>query len=247
MPDLLIVAIAGLLAGAVNAVAGAGTLLSFPGLLATGLPPLTASITNTVGMVPGYIGSGLAYRTELRGTGRSLRPLAAAAAAGAVAGAGLLLVTPADVFESLVPFLVLGAAVVMAVQPLLVRWLATHRPMHAAGMAPLVASAICGLYGAYFGAALGVLLLATLGLLLPDGLQQLNAKKAVLSFVANAVGALLLATFADVAWAEAGVLAASALTGGLVGGRFARRLSVTALRGAVVAAAIGAAAYLFFT
>ncbi|MCU1675328.1 MAG: hypothetical protein JWM93_86 [Frankiales bacterium] len=242
---LLVVAATGLLAGVVNAVAGAGTLISFPGLLAAGLSPLTANVTNTVGMVPGYLGSTAAYRGELRGSARQLQPLSAWTGVGALVGAGLLLATSARLFETLVPFLVLAAAVVMATQPLIVRWMRANRPDRARGRAPFVVAFLAGAYGAYFGAALGVILLAALGILLPDGVQELNAKKSILSLVANSVGAAVLAVFAHVAWTAAGVLAVTALIGGWSGGRLARRLPAGVLRSVVVAAAVGAAIYLF--
>jgi uncharacterized membrane protein YfcA len=231
----LLVAAAGLGAGAVNAVAGGGTLLSFPALLAVGVPALTANITSSVGLLPGYAGGSVAYRRELEGQRGRVRALLPYAVAGGVAGAVLLLVTPKDAFRAVVPYLVLLSCVLLAVQPRLARALA--REQH--GSTELhrgvrVAVALGAVYGSYFGAGLGVLLLAVLGMLVADELQRLNALKGVLSLLVNAVGVAVYLVSGQVAWAYAAILAGTAYLGGTVGVSVARRLPAPVMRAAVV-------------
>jgi uncharacterized membrane protein YfcA len=233
--DLLLVGAGGLVAGAVNAVAGGGTLIAFPALLAAGVPALTANITCSVGLISGYAGGSLAYRRELAAQGARVRALLPAAVVGAVAGAALLLVTPRHTFRAVVPFLVLLSAILLAVQP----WLARALESHVAGDADVHWGArwgvgLAAVYGTYFGAGLGVLLLAVLGILVADGLQRLNALKGVLSLLINVVGAVVFVVAADVAWRCAGVLLATAFVGGTVGVSVARRLQPAVMRAAVV-------------
>ena len=225
---------AGLAAGAVNAVGGGGTLISFPALLAVGLSPLSANATNIVAVLPGYAGSVAAYRPELHGQGERARRLSLAGAVGAAAGAVLLLVSSEEVFEAVVPFLVLAACALLAAGPLLSPGRGERRGLAAAVFAAAI-------YGGYFGAALGVMLLAVLGALTDAGLQRSNALKALLSLVIGAVAAVLLAVFGPVAWGEAAVVAAGALIGGRLGGGLARRLDPAVLRWAVVALGVGVA------
>lgn len=233
--DVLLVAAAGLLGGAVNAVAGGGTLLSFPALLAAGLPPITANITSSVGMLAGYASGSLAYRPELAGQRDRLRALLPFALGGGVAGAGLLLVTPERTFRVVVPYLVLGSCALLAAQPRLAAALG-ERPHGSPDVhwGARLGVGIGAVYGAYFGAGLGVLLLAVLGILVADDLQRLNALKGLLSLVIAAVGVLVFLVSAQVAWGAAAVLGASAYAGGTVGVRVARRLPPAVMRGAVV-------------
>lgn len=234
--DGALVALAGLLGGAVNAVAGGGTLLSFPALLAVGLPPVTANITSSVGMLSGYAGGSVAYRAELRGQGGRARALLPYAVVGGTTGAVLLLVTPQSTFRALVPYLVLVSCVLLAVQPRLARALADRRRgserLHWGVRAAVALGAV---YGSYFGAGLGVLLLAFLGILLADDLQRLNALKGLLSLAINAVGVAVYVVVGDVAWPYALLLAVAAYVGGTLGVRVARRLPPAVMRAAVVA------------
>ncbi|MCU1587127.1 MAG: hypothetical protein JWN31_620, partial [Frankiales bacterium] len=157
--EALLVLGAGFLAGAINAVAGGGTLVSFPALLAAGLPPISANVTSSVGLVPGYAGGSLAYRTELEGQGDRARGLVVAGVVGGVAGAVLLLLTPGDRFRDLVPFLILLSSLLLAVQPRVGRWLEGRGGQRPAWQSQ-VAIGVAAVYGSYFGAGLGVILLA---------------------------------------------------------------------------------------
>lgn len=232
--DLLLVGGAGLLAGAVNAVAGGGTLLTFPALLVAGLSPVAANITSSVGLISGYAGGSLAYRQELVGQRERARSLLLVSVLGGVAGAVLLLITPASAFRAAVPYLVLLSCALLALQPWLAGLVATHRPGADLDLPLRLGIGIAAVYGAYFGAGLGVLLLAVLGTLVADDLQRLNALKGVLSLVVNVVGVLVFVASGRVAWTAALVLAVTALLGGTLGVRAARRLPATALRLAVV-------------
>jgi uncharacterized membrane protein YfcA len=239
--DAALLAGAGLAAGAVNAVAGGGSLISFPALLGAGLPPLTANATNILAVLPGYVGSLVAYRRELAGQRARAWRLALWSAAGGAAGAGLLLASPADLFEALVPFLVLGACALLAAQPLF-----RPHPGAADRRGLGAATGAAAIYGGYFGAALGVMLLAVLGAMTGEDLQRANALKALLSLVIGAVSALLLAVFGPIDWGAAGIVAAGSLVGGRAGGALARRLDPVVLRWAVVAIGVGLALTFFF-
>jgi len=247
--DAALAAGAGVLAGAVNAVAGGGTLITFPALLATGMPPVVANITSSVGLLSGYAGGSVAYRRELTGQGNRVRSLALVSVLGGVAGAVVLLVTPAAAFRALVPFLVLVSSALLAVQTPLAAAVARHRNGKASGteVTWLVRAGVCAsaVYGSYFGAGLGVLLLGVLGVLVNDDLQRLNALKGVLSLVINAVGVVVFVLSGRVAWGFAAILAVAAYVGGTAGVRVARRLPATVLRVAVVALGVAVAVLLF--
>jgi uncharacterized membrane protein YfcA len=253
----LLVALAGAVAGAVNAIAGGGTLVTFPALLAAGLPPVSANVTSSVGLLAGYAGGTVGYRRELAGQGPRVRALAAAAVIGGLAGAVVLLLTPADAFRAAVPFLVLAACALLAVQPRLARAVAARRerarprPTEPVGggtaaavqvdapVAPLgwgvrAGVLVASVYGSYFGAGLGVLLLAVLGVLVADELQRLNALKGLLSLVVNLVGVAVFVFSGRVDWPVALVVAAAAWIGGLLGVRVARVLPARVLRVLVV-------------
>lgn len=231
---------AGAGAGAVNAVAGGGSLVSFPALLAVGYAPVTANVTNQVGLVPGYAGGSVGYRAELAGQRRRARTLGAASALGAAAGTAILLLAPASSFRSLVPYLVLAACALLAFQPALIRAVGRHRAEHPG--APLHAGTfVAGIYGGYFGGALGIVLLALLSALLTDDVQRLNALKGLLSLVVGMVGALGFALFGPVAWGAAALVAGGALVGGRAGAALARRLRPDVLRWAIVAYGTAAA------
>ena len=236
---------AGFVGGAFNAVAGGGSLLTFPALLAVGHTPLVANVTNTVGLLPGYVGGTLAYRTELAGQGRRVRELGLTAAVGAAAGCALLLSTSTAAFTAVVPYLVLGALALLAAQPRLTAALRRRAGGHRER--PLVLHGCvlaAGVYASYFGAAVGVLLLAMLGLFLAEGLQRLNALKGALSLVTSILGALVFLAVAPVDLADAGTLALASLAGGRLGGGLARRLPPVVLRGTVRAVGLTVAVHL---
>lgn len=229
-----LVVLAGLGAGTINAVVGSGSLITFPTLVWIGLPPVVANVSNTVGLVPGAASGAWGYRRELAGQRGRLLRLGAGTLAGSVVGAILLLVLPPGVFATVVPALILLACLLVVIQPWLVRRLA-DRPRRDHG-GPLVWLAIfaTGMYGGYFGAAQGVLLIAVLAVGLDETLQRANAAKNVLGGLANLVAGVLFIVVADVNWAAAGLVAAGAVVGGLLGARVARRLAPAVLRAVVV-------------
>ncbi len=236
--DVGLLGVAGLVAGAVNAVAGGGSLISFPALLAVGYPSVQANVTNTVALFPGYAGSVLGGRSELVGQGGRIRSLAATSVLGAVAGAVLLLTTSADVFQAVVPFLILLACLLLLLQPRLkaVVQARTGDEGVAHGSVPLQATVfLAAVYGAYFGAGLGVMLLGLLGVFLSERLQQVNALKNVVSLVVNAVALVAFGLFGPVAWPAVLVVALASLTGGFLGARAARHVPSAVLRAGVVA------------
>jgi uncharacterized membrane protein YfcA len=227
-----LLAAAGFGAGSVNAVAGGGSLITFPALLAAGYPSVTANVTNTIAVLPGYVGGSLAYREELRGQGARIRCLAITSALGAAAGATLLLVSPASVFEAVVPWLILAACGLLAAQP---RVAAAARDGRAGSPLVLHAALLCAtVYGGYFGAGLGIMLLAILGVFLDDDLQRLNACKGVLSLLVAVVSAVGFALFGPVAWDAVAIIGVMSLAGGATGVSVARRLPTPVLRGVVI-------------
>jgi uncharacterized protein len=243
--EMLAVAAAGMAAGSINAVVGSGTLVTFPVLLAVGLPPVTATVSNSLGLVPGNLTGAVGYRRELAGQGWLVRRLLPASVLGALTGAFLLLHLPPSAFESVVPVLVGLAVVLVAVQPLLQRALARRRrpqedPPARVGrgrLAALFAGAYAtGSYGGYFAASQGVLQIGIFGLLLHESLQRLNALKNVLTLAVNAVaaGAYVVVATDRLDWRAAGLVAAGSLLGGHFGARFGRRLPSAVLRTAIV-------------
>jgi uncharacterized membrane protein YfcA len=244
--ELALLAGAGLLAGAVNAVAGGGSLISFPALLAVGYPSVPANVTNNVALLPGYVGGTLAYRAELAGQGGRARRLGATSAAGGLAGAVLLDVSPPGVFEAIVPFLILLSCALLVAQPAAAR--VVERRGHQGRPAVVHAGTfLASVYGGYFGAGLGIMLLAVLGAFLPDDIQRLNALKGLLSLVISAVAVVYFALFGPVVWAAAGVMAVTSLAGGQAGVRLARRLSAATLRWVVVVFGVAVASVLLVT
>ena len=232
--DAALLATAGVITGAINAVAGGGSLVSFPALLATGLSPLSANVSNLVATLPGYLSASASSRPELAGQRARVRALAAAASIGAAAGTTLLLVGPEDTFAALAPWLVLLACALLAVQPLVARWV-TRVEHHTAPARLVLTVGISCIYGGYFGAGLGIVLLAALGLTLEEPLGRLNAIKQVLSLSVAIVSAVGVAVFGPVSWLSALVVGAGTLVGGRVGVGVARRLPEPVLRGAVIA------------
>ena len=243
--ETVAVAAAGFVAGGINAVVGSGTLVTFPVLLAVGLPPVTATVSNSLGLVPGNLTGAIGYRRELTGQRRLLIRLLPASILGALTGAFLLLHLPASSFEAIVPVLVGLAVVLVAVQPLLQRSLRRRRtvedeetPRIGPGrMAALFAGAyVTGTYGGYFAASQGVLQIGIFGLLLRESLQRLNAVKNVLTTAVNGVAAAAYVVVANdrVDWRASGLIAVGAILGGYTGARFGRRLPSAVLRTAIV-------------
>ena len=244
--QVALLAVAGFLAGALNAAAGGGSLISFPALILVGYPSLTANVTNNVAVAPGYLTGATGYRHELRGQRKRIVPLVIASFVGSLIGVGLILASSQRAFESFVPFLVLAACVLLAVQPAISRWLGERsgdreRP----GVGALAGQTLAGVYGGYFSAALGVAVLALLGLFLDDTLQRLNALKALLQLVIGAVSAVGFALLAPVAWTAVAIIAPASMVGGEVGARLAQRVSDRVLRVGIIAYGVAAAIWLF--
>ena len=231
--------LAGIVAGTINTVVGSGTLFTFPVLLSIGYPPVVANVSNTVGLVPGSVSGAIGYRRELAGQGARVARLAAASLSGGIAGAVLLLVLPAAAFKAIVPAFIVIALVMILAQPRLAilrgmgRGGAGARRVHAGPLATLGVFA-GGVYGGYFGAAQGILVLAILGLSIDDELQRLNAVKVVLTGLVNLVSGLVFVFAAHVAWPAAGLIAAGSVLGGVVGARAGRRLPPAGLRVVIV-------------
>jgi len=244
--DLLLLAAAGLAAGTINGVAGGGTLASFPALLATGLPALRANITSTVGIWPGYLGGVAGFRKEVGDQPKRVARYSLPAFLGALGGALLLLVTPSGAFTRVVPYLVLLASALFAAQPVLAKALQRHQHEHPERTkAAWVGTLLGAVYGGYFGAGLGVVLLALLGIALPDKLVRTNGLRSVLSLVVNTGALLVFLVHGQVAWADAGVLAGCSLVGGYGGARLARRLPTVVFRIVVIALGLATAIKLF--
>lgn len=226
---------AGVGAGTINAVVGSGTLITFPTLLALGLPPVVANVSNTVGLWPGSVSGAWGYRHELVGQSRRLIRLGTATGLGALAGAIALLRLPSSVFNAVVPVLVGLGCVLVVVQPFLAdRLRRRERSMHQVGWVLWLVVLATGVYGGYFGAAQGVLLVAILGIGLPETLQRVNAAKNVLAALANVVAAVVFVAVADVSWIHSGILAVGAVIGGQLGARVGRRLPPWVLRAVIV-------------
>jgi uncharacterized membrane protein YfcA len=233
----VLVVLAGIGAGGVNAVIGSGSLITFPTLLAVGYPPVVANVSNNIGMVPGAVAGAYGFRRELAGQRHRARVLATASALGGLTGAILLLTLPSDVFDTIVPVLVLVACALMIAQPRLSAWVAGRRAEGArdVGAAPLTIGYLAGVYGGYFGAAQGVILLAMLAVFVPDDLKRSNALKNVLAGTVNGVAAVVFIFFADVAWEAVVLVAIGAAIGGTLGAKIGRRVPAPVLRAMVVA------------
>jgi uncharacterized membrane protein YfcA len=235
--NLLLVGVAAVAAGAINALAGGGTLLTFPMLIAVGLPAVAANITNTVALCPGYIGGTLAQANDLRGQRSRLWITLPAGVIGGLIGGILLLQTGEKLFKELVPFLILLASALLAIQDPVRRWL-THRLSQQSGanMEPWswLPVGLAAIYGGYFGAGLSVIVLAALGITMEDTLTRLNALKQLIGFAANVAAAVFFLFSGHVVWAAAAVMAVGALIGGTLGGRLAGRVQPSTLRWIVV-------------
>jgi uncharacterized protein len=234
--DRLLLIAAGLGAGVVNGAAGGGTLISFPALLAVGYPALTANVTSTVGIWSGYLGGAAGFRNEVRSQRDRLGSLAPTVIAGGVLGGVLLLTTPSNDFKVLAPYLLLFSCLLFAVQPLLARRLrAAETPAPSHRVVLQAGTFLASIYGAYFGAGLGVVLLAVLGLALGDSLIRINGLRTVLALLVHTVAVLVFVIHAHVAWTAAGLMAGAALVGGYIGARIARRIPPVVLRVIILA------------
>jgi uncharacterized membrane protein YfcA len=238
----LVLAGAGVITGAVNAVAGGGSLLSFPALLAIGLPPVQASVTNSVSVAFGYIGGVVSTRRDLQNQ-TVLRALVPAAALGTLSGAVLLLVTPQELFDWIAPCLVLAASLLMALQTRITARLAA--PENQPRWVKALAVFGIGLYGGYFIAAIGVIIMAVLGLVLSDAIRRVVATKNVIQLTVGATAAVVFALFGSVSWPAVAALVPGTLIGGFVGGHFGRRLDARQVRWVVVAFGLVVAGFLF--
>jgi uncharacterized membrane protein YfcA len=245
--EILAILAAAIGAGAINAVVGSGSLITFPTLLAFGIPPVVANVSNNIGLVPGNVSSVFGYREELAGQRGRLVRLGVASCAGALAGACALLALPPGVFQVVVPALIIIACVLVVLQPWLSAW-TERRKGRTERVGPLLFAGVfaAGVYGGYFGAAQGVLVIGLLGVLLTESLQRINAGKNVLVTVVNGSAAVVFVIFAHVDWIAAALVAAGSTAGGLAGSRVGRRLPPLALRILVVAIGVIAAGKLIF-
>ncbi|MDQ3005417.1 MAG: sulfite exporter TauE/SafE family protein [Chloroflexota bacterium] len=235
--DLLLAALAALAAGAVNALAGGGTLITFPILTFLGIPAVTANVTNTVALAPGYLGGTLAQWNDLRGQKNRLWLIVPAGIVGGIVGGYLLLQTGEKLFRELVPYLILLASVLLAIQDPVRAWL-VHRmgEGHGARLEKLawLPVGIASVYGGYFGAGLSVIVLSALGLTLEDSLTRLNALKQAVAFSVNVAAAVFFLFSGQVIWSAALVMAVGALIGGILGGKLSSRIKPSTLRWTVV-------------
>jgi len=243
--EAIAILLAGVAAGTINTVVGSGTLITFPTLLAFGVPPVTANVSNTVGLVPGSVSGAVGYRRELSWQRARVLRLCVASLIGGLAGALLLLVLPAGAFAAIVPALILLGLVLVVFQPRISAWVAVRHdargglPHHGAWWVwPAVL--LTGVYGGYFGAAQGVLLMAVLGIGVDEPLQRLNAVKNVLAAVVNGVAGLLFILVAHVDWRVAVLIGVGSVVGGQLGATVGRRLPAPVLRGFIVLVGVAA-------
>ena len=243
MSALQVIAIlaAGFVAGSINAIIGSGSLVTFPVLLAVGFSPVVANVSNTVGMAFGNVSGVIGYRRELAGQARRAAVLAIPSALGGLTGAILLLALPESVFHRVVPVLIVVAVVLVVIQPRLSTYLEHHRDRGYSAWALRVGVYLTGIYGGYFGAAQGVILVAFMAVLLDEDLKRLNALKNVLAAVVNGVAAVVFVIVAHVAWEAAALLAVSSVAGGQAGAAVGRRLSPGILRAVIVVVGLVAA------
>ena len=248
--ELLAVVAAGVGAGLINTVVGSGTLITFPVLLALGVPPVVANVSNTIGLVPGSVSGVLSMRPELVGQRERLLRLSAASIIGGIAGAVLLLLLPSAAFDAIVPILIGLGCVLVTIQPAVSRRVAERRER--AGIADdrghlsvglWLAVLLTGVYGGYFGAAQGVLLIAILGIGLADSLTRINATKNVLAGLVNGVAGVVFVIISEVNWWAAGAIAVGSVLGAQVGGKVGRKLPAAVYR--VIIVAVGVTAIIF--
>jgi uncharacterized protein len=238
--DVVLILAAGFVAGMVNVVVGTGTLVTFPTLLAVGYPPVVANMSNTIGLIFGNVSGVVGYRRELGGQRARAIELSIPIAIGALGGAILLLALPEGVFHRIVPWLVLFAVALVIAQPRLSTFLASNRERAGSRWALRAGLLLAGVYGGYFGAGLGVLLISLLSVFLADELQRLNGMRNVLSAVTNAAAAVVFIVVGHVAWVAVGLLAVSSIAGGQLGAAVGRRLPANVLRGVIVIGGLAA-------
>jgi uncharacterized membrane protein YfcA len=244
--EALAIFAAGIGAGTINTIVGSGTLITFPVLLAVGLPPVTANVSNSLGLVPGSVSGAIGYRRELTGQRRRVLRFGVTAVVGGLVGAALLITLPSEAFNTVVPILIALAVVLVALQPWLTRAIQRHRERNGTEARPdggpvlLAGLLLASAYGGYFGAAQGVLYLSLMGLLLQENLQRINAVKNVLAAVVNGVAALFFLFVADFNWIAVLLIAGGSALGGVLGATVGRRLPPTALR--VLIIGVGTAA-----
>ncbi|WP_030204881.1 sulfite exporter TauE/SafE family protein [Streptomyces bikiniensis] len=242
--EALAVFAAGIGAGTINTIVGSGTLITFPVLLATGLPPITANVSNALGLVPGSVSGAIGYRRELKGQKKRVLRLGAAALAGGLVGAILLLALPSDAFDAIVPVLIGLALVLVLLQPRIAAAVQRRRERTGSeahpdgGPALLVGLLLASMYGGYFGAAQGVLYLSLMGLLLHDDLQRVNAVKNILGALVNGVAAVFFLFVAEFDWTAVLLIAVGSTIGGQLGAKVGRRLSPAVLRGVIIAVGV---------
>jgi uncharacterized protein len=236
--DIIIAGLAAVAAGLVNAIAGGGTLISFPALIALGVPDVAANITNTVALCPGYLGGAVAQREDLKGQQRRLWLLVPAGIVGGIAGGFLLLVASENVFHLIVPFLILAAALLLAVQDRVRDWIlkqSHNNDPGKHGSGAVLPVGLAAVYGGYFGAGMSVIILAVLGLFLDDTLPRLNALKQCISLGVNVAAAIFFLFSGLIIWPLVLVMATGALAGGAAGGRIAGKINPVLLRWTIVA------------
>ena len=242
--EALAIALAGVAAGTINTIVGSGTLITFPVLLALGYPPVVANVSNNVGLVPGSLSGAWGYRNELVGQGRRVARLAVASVTGGLLGAVLLLVLPGTAFRAVVPVFIAAAVVLVVLQPRIARRLGTGR---GSGRWLGPGLVLCGMYGGYFGAAQGILLVSLLGLALAESLQRINAIKNVLAMLVNLVAGVVFAIDGRVDWRVAGLIAVGAIVGGQIGAHVGQRMPPAVLRGVIVAVGLAAIVKLVYS
>ncbi|MFC8762029.1 sulfite exporter TauE/SafE family protein [Streptomyces sp. NPDC057193] len=242
--EALAVFAAGIGAGTINTIVGSGTLITFPVLLATGLPPITANVSNALGLVPGSISGAIGYRRELKGQKARVLRLGGAALVGGLIGAILLLALPSEAFDAIVPVLIGLALILVILQPRIAAAVQRRREQTGTeahpdgGPALLVGLCLASMYGGYFGAAQGVLYLSLMGLLLHDTLQRINAVKNILGALVNGVAAVFFLFVAEFDWTAVLLIAVGSTIGGQIGAKVGRRLSPTVLRGVIIAVGV---------
>ena len=241
--EALLVVGVGFLAGTINTIVGSGSLITFPTLLAIGYSPVVANVSNTIGISFGSLSGAVGYRRELGGQRRRVILLGSASLIGGITGGVLLLTLPSSVFDDVVPVLILLAVALVIVQPRLSRFVTERRSrvVEHGGFELWIGIFLTGIYGGYFGAAQGVILLALLGIFIAENVQRLNAVKNVLALIANGVAAVLFVFFADVAWEVVVLIAVGSVLGAQLGAQVGRRLPARALRALIVVVGLVAA------
>ncbi|WP_116050432.1 sulfite exporter TauE/SafE family protein [Amycolatopsis palatopharyngis] len=238
----VLIGLVGIWAGTINTVVGSGTLVTFPVLVALGYPPVTATTSNAIGLAPGTISGAIGYRHEIKGEARRLLVYGSASFLGAIGGTILLLSLPSDTFEAVVPVLIGLAVVLVIVQTRVSAWVAGRNGGQVRRYGPLLLFLIflIGIYGGYFTAAQGVMLMAVMGMLLSDSIQRLNGIKNVLSAIVNVVAGTIYAFIAPISWPVVGLLAVGSVIGGILGAKIGRKLSPKVLRGVIIVVGLAA-------